>query len=224
MPFPNTVRIQALVLSRRHCCVCHEFAGRTSNVHHIVQEAHGGPNTLDNAICLCPRCHTEAGHYNPAHPMGTKYSPNELRVHRDKWWDGPALTVAGEDAAVLDAYALGILEKLDDPSIAIISALARVPAAATVDFNRDIVPNVHFVALPAPQIVTGEFNWQNPQERGLRVNWPWLVLQDATVALRQKRLIHFHTVDARGGYGNIYLSPVGQTVIGCSAFPSSDEA
>src|SRR6266567_4721388 len=80
MPFPNTTRIQALVRSRRHCCVCHEFAGRASNVHNIVQEAKSGPNTLENAICLCQRCHTEAGHYNPMHPLGTKYSP-ESYVH-----------------------------------------------------------------------------------------------------------------------------------------------
>jgi hypothetical protein len=86
MPFPHTVREKALVNSHRRCCVCHEFGGRSVNVHHIVQEADGGPNTIENAICLCLRCHAEAGHYNPHHPMGTKYSPGELRMHRDQWW------------------------------------------------------------------------------------------------------------------------------------------
>ncbi|HJT77179.1 MAG TPA: hypothetical protein VJ739_08255, partial [Gemmataceae bacterium] len=32
------------------------------------------------------RCHAEAGHYNPHHPLGTKYSPGELRGHRDEWF------------------------------------------------------------------------------------------------------------------------------------------
>jgi HNH endonuclease len=154
MPFPDSVRIQALVRSRRHCCVCHQFAGRSSNVHHIVQEAHGGANTLENAICLCLRRHAEAGHYNPTHPLGTKYSAQELRAHRDAWWDGPGLREsAGDDAAVLDAYALGILATLDDPRLAILAALARVPEAATVDFTRDPVPDVNLVSLPAPQLV-----------------------------------------------------------------------
>lgn len=86
MPFPRDIRDIALVKSHRRCCVCHEFGGRSVNVHHIEQEADGGPNTLENAICLCLRCHAEAGHFNPRHPMGTKYSPAELRAHRDQWW------------------------------------------------------------------------------------------------------------------------------------------
>lgn len=54
-------------------------------VHHIVPEAEGGSNDADNAIVLCLKCHSEAGHYNPRHPIGTKFSPNELKRHRDQW-------------------------------------------------------------------------------------------------------------------------------------------
>lgn len=86
MPFSSALRTEVLVKSRRHCCVCGKFAGRDAEVHHIVQEADGGPNTIDNAIVLCSRCHGEAGHYNPRHPRGSKYSPAELRQHRDAWW------------------------------------------------------------------------------------------------------------------------------------------
>ncbi|MBA4388404.1 MAG: hypothetical protein C0404_10515 [Verrucomicrobia bacterium] len=86
MAFSDTIREEVLVKSHRRCCVCHEFAGRNVNVHHITQEADDGSNTLDNAIALCLRCHAEAGHYNPRHPLGTKYSPEELRKHRDQWW------------------------------------------------------------------------------------------------------------------------------------------
>jgi HNH endonuclease len=86
MPFPREARDEALVRSHRRCCVCHEFGGRAVNVHHIIQEADGGSNAIDNAICLCLRCHAEAGHFNSRHPLGTKYSPVELRAHRDQWW------------------------------------------------------------------------------------------------------------------------------------------
>jgi len=85
MPFPKSVREEALVTAQRHCCVCHEFAGRSVNVHHIKQESEGGSNTLENAIVLCLRCHAEAGHFNPNHPLGTKYAPGELSRHRDAW-------------------------------------------------------------------------------------------------------------------------------------------
>ena len=86
MPFSRDVREDALVRSGRYCCACGTFAGRDIEVHHIVSEADGGPDTIDNAIPLCSRCHGEAGHYNPRHPRGTKYSPDELRRHRDEWW------------------------------------------------------------------------------------------------------------------------------------------
>ena len=72
--------------SKRQCCVCHNFGGRDVEVHHIKPEADGGPNTLANAIVLCFKCHSEAGHYNSRHPKGSKYSPQELLRHRDAWW------------------------------------------------------------------------------------------------------------------------------------------
>lgn len=87
MPFSSLIKEEALVKSRRCCCVCHEFAGVYANVHHIIQESNGGPNSLENSIVLCLRCHGEAGHYNVNHPMGNKYSSEELRKHRDLWWE-----------------------------------------------------------------------------------------------------------------------------------------
>lgn len=87
MPFPQDVKEQALVDAARHCCVCHRFKGVKVQVHHIVPEAQGGSNEIENAIALCFDCHADAGHYNPKHPIGTKLSPSELRRHRDRWHD-----------------------------------------------------------------------------------------------------------------------------------------
>jgi hypothetical protein len=86
MGFLSKVKEEALVRSRRCCCICWHFAGLYTNVHHIVQEADGGANDLDNAIALCLRCHGEVGHYNDRHPIGNKYPPSEVRGHRDAWW------------------------------------------------------------------------------------------------------------------------------------------
>ncbi len=86
MPFSESIREEALVRAGRYCCICHKFAGRDAVVHHIEQESEGGENGIENAIVLCSRCHGEAGHYNPRHPLGTKYRPAELRRHRDDWW------------------------------------------------------------------------------------------------------------------------------------------
>ncbi|CAN7473857.1 HNH endonuclease [Pseudoduganella sp. LjRoot289] len=86
MPFTPAIREDVLVKSHRRCCVCHKFAGLAANVHHINPEAQGGSNSIENAICLCYECHADAGHYNPQHPLGIKYSPEELRKQRDQWW------------------------------------------------------------------------------------------------------------------------------------------
>lgn len=87
MPFPPSVKEEALVRSRRCCCVCQEFAGLHIAVHHMVPESEGGPDTLENAIVLCHRCHDEASRYNVRQPLGNKYSPQELRRLRDEWWN-----------------------------------------------------------------------------------------------------------------------------------------
>lgn len=85
MPFSKEVRIEALVAAARHCCVCHRYKGVKVEVHHIVPEAQSDDNSAANAIALCHDCHTDAGHYNPQHPRGTKFSPRELRQARDAW-------------------------------------------------------------------------------------------------------------------------------------------
>jgi hypothetical protein len=86
MPFTPRLREDLLVRSHRRCCVCHEPATRDVEVHHIVPEADGGSNDAKNAIVLCLKHHAEAGHYNPRHPLGTKFSPSELRRQRDQWF------------------------------------------------------------------------------------------------------------------------------------------
>jgi hypothetical protein len=85
MPFPQSVKVESQILSARHCCVCHRYKGLKIETHHIVQEADGGANTLENAVDLCFDCHCDAGNYNKHHPRGSKYSLKEIRLARDKW-------------------------------------------------------------------------------------------------------------------------------------------
>jgi len=55
-------------------------------LNHIVQASSGGEWTLENAIPLCFDCHAEVGHYNVQHPKGLKFTPTELKRHRDNWY------------------------------------------------------------------------------------------------------------------------------------------
>lgn len=99
MGFPRSVREEALVAAARYCCVCHRYRGMKVEVHHIIPQCEGGSSTTDNAIALCFDCHTDAGHYNPRHPKGTKFSRSELRAARDRWY--AIVREKGVDAAPL---------------------------------------------------------------------------------------------------------------------------
>jgi len=87
MGFSPAIKQQAMIASARHCCVCHRYKGVKMEVHHIKQEADGGSNTFENAIPLCFDCHSDAGHFNDRHPMGTKFSKQELIKSRDAWYE-----------------------------------------------------------------------------------------------------------------------------------------
>lgn len=86
MGFSQQVRDAVLVASARHCSVCRRYVGVKIEVHHIVPRSRGGDDTFENAIALCFDCHADAGHYNPEHPRGTRFSPAELRRHREEWY------------------------------------------------------------------------------------------------------------------------------------------
>lgn len=104
MPFPASVREDALVKSGRHCCLCHRFVGLKIEVHHIEPEAASGNNTMDNAIALCFDCHADMINYDPKHPKGTKYTISELKRHRNSWYSRAANAVpSGGDAKLFSS-------------------------------------------------------------------------------------------------------------------------
>lgn len=121
MSFSDAVREAVLTRSARRCCVCREFKGVGLEVHHIHPSADGGPDTLKNAILLCFDCHAAAGHYNPKHPKGSKFSPAELRIHRDALWkavaDGLVPTLPKTIAAGVHVQHLVCLSETEAPKI-----------------------------------------------------------------------------------------------------------
>ncbi|MCB2312182.1 HNH endonuclease [Clostridium tagluense] len=86
MSFPEKIRTKVLLKCKRYCCYCEQYKGRDIEVHHIVQKADGGEDTFDNAIPLCYDCHSEIGSYNPHHPKGNRFRPDELKKIRDDFY------------------------------------------------------------------------------------------------------------------------------------------
>ncbi|HOQ86601.1 MAG TPA: HNH endonuclease signature motif containing protein [Phycisphaerae bacterium] len=74
-----------LVQCHRRCCICHRFCGTKIETDHIEPRAESGNDDIDNAIPVCFECHAEIHSYNPDHPRGRKFTPGELRKHKEQW-------------------------------------------------------------------------------------------------------------------------------------------
>jgi len=55
-------------------------------IHHILPKSQGGEDTEDNGIPLCFDCHAEVSAYDPQHPKGRRFTPSELRRHKEQWF------------------------------------------------------------------------------------------------------------------------------------------
>ena len=75
MPFSESVKQEAKKRSNFKCCVCQ----RTFvEIHHILPQAEGGSDELNNAAPLCGGCHQVYG--------GNPDLRKQLREMRDHWW------------------------------------------------------------------------------------------------------------------------------------------
>jgi len=76
MTFSEKVKLEAKRKSAFRCCICHRpFV----EVHHIVPQAEGGPDTFSNAATLCSSCHDLYG--------GNPEKRKIIRQMRDHWWE-----------------------------------------------------------------------------------------------------------------------------------------
>lgn len=81
--FDERDKVKILLWCKRHCCLCGKSAGVGIEVAHIDEKS----SKIDDAIPLCFDCHGAVGHYNNRHPMGRKYSHQELRSRRDQVYE-----------------------------------------------------------------------------------------------------------------------------------------
>jgi len=128
MEFPAAVKVELLFRCGRHCCICRRSCGRRMEIHHIIQDADGGHATLDNGIPLCYDCHDDVGHYNTRHPRGNKFTPEELRKHRER-----AFRLMEQPPGVYDAVA-GELIMMSDVSR---RALEDVRPPRVIDLHHE---------------------------------------------------------------------------------------
>ncbi len=76
MPFSEAVKLEA---KRRSAFLCAACRRPFVEVHHIIPQAEGGPDDLDNACPLCAYCHDQVG--------GNPEKRKQLREMRDLQWE-----------------------------------------------------------------------------------------------------------------------------------------
>jgi len=76
MPFTEDLKLRVKRQAAFRCCRCGMIG---VEVHHILPQGQGGPDTDDNAAPLCPNCHSYFG----ANPDKRK----EIRQMRDWWYE-----------------------------------------------------------------------------------------------------------------------------------------
>lgn len=98
MAFSEQVKRIAKHQSAHRCCVCHSAF---VEVHHILPQAHGGSDKLDNAAPLCASCHDLYG--------GNPEKRKSIRQMRDSWWR----TIKERDQRIYRSTSLGDWVKID---------------------------------------------------------------------------------------------------------------
>lgn len=132
MGWSKEVKAEVLVSCGRHCCICHKFRGLKIELHHIVLKSEGGEETVENCIPLCFDCHADQSSYDYKHPRGTKYSREELKGHRDKWY-----------SLVNQNLGTGTIEHLEQDKALILDIYKIIPAESfiryfqKVDFDKE---------------------------------------------------------------------------------------
>jgi hypothetical protein len=91
MPFSEPLKLTVKQKANLTCCWCQERRNKIE-IHHIIPESQGGPDTEENAAPLCGSCHDLYGN-NPD-------LRKEIRSRRDHWYES---CVSGSPARNEDA-------------------------------------------------------------------------------------------------------------------------
>jgi len=76
MAFTGKIKLEAKRRSAFRCCICEKSF---VEIHHIIPQSEGGPDTIDNAAPLCASCHDLFG--------GNPEKRKQIREMRDHWWE-----------------------------------------------------------------------------------------------------------------------------------------
>ena len=89
MPFSEALKNHVRRMAAFQCCRCRETG---VDIHHIIPQAAGGSDDIDNSAPLCQNCHDRYG----ANPEKRK----EIRQMRDWWYEVVQEKYRGDQSAI----------------------------------------------------------------------------------------------------------------------------
>lgn len=90
MGFSETTKKKVMQKAGYCCCTCYK-SSVSVEVHHIIPTAEGGDDSIDNAVTLCPSCHSDYG--------GNPEKRTRIRQMRDWWYETTAQMYASKIAS-----------------------------------------------------------------------------------------------------------------------------
>ena len=73
MAILKAARDKLLVDARHRCTICAE---KCFEIHHIIEQAEGGTDDIENLIVLCPNCHQHRYH------RSGEFTRDQLRLYK----------------------------------------------------------------------------------------------------------------------------------------------
>ncbi len=96
-----------------------------------------------------------------------------------------------------------LLSEIETPGLAILAGLHNLATENPVTLT----------SRPTPQIIQGEFDYDNPREPQYVLPYEWPVVEYWARWLRERRLITYSSHDARGGFGSVALVELGSFLV-----------
>lgn len=170
MAWPKEVKNEVLIKCGRHCCICHKFCGLKIELHHIKLKSEGGEDNAENCIPLCFDCHADQTSYDHKHPKGIKYTSEEIKGHRDKWYK-----------LVNQNLGTGTIDHLEQDQKTFYKIFEIIPPNPTIQYLRQVDFNAwKFFLKPLTPITSFLICIENE---------PWIEFYDSDIEALKSNLV-----------------------------------
>jgi hypothetical protein len=125
MPFSESLKEKVRKRTHHRCCICREVP--FIEVHHIIPESEGGPNTGENAAPLCAGCHDLYGN----DPQRRK----QIREMRDQWYE---ICERSSDQDILVSLAAKVEQKVEEAINDVVKRLGDSETADPIKLQAEV--------------------------------------------------------------------------------------